>query len=118
MATLRTNKATGDAYRDQVANDLGIRPGENGWRTELTVRDFSRRFDIANSRTRTAIEVKSGSTPTAEGLAQLAKDERAVRKGWAITWQLKMPLNDTLMARLQQLADEYPGLFNYAVAGR
>lgn len=118
VATLRANKATGDAYRDQVATDLGITPGENGWQTEYTLPNSGRRFDIANPGQQRAIEVKSGTTPTDEGLAQLAKDEKAIRKGWAITWQLKVPLNDTLMARLQQLADEYPGLFNYTVAGR
>jgi hypothetical protein len=48
----------------------------------------------------------------------MSKDEQAVRRGWSITWQLKTELSPTLMTRLQELADKYPGRFNYTVAGR
>ncbi len=115
--TLRTNKAVGDAYRDQVAADLGIEPGTGGWKSEYTLPGEGRRFDIANPDTQQAYEVKSGTTPTKEGLVQLNKDEKAVQNGWQVTWQLKTDLSPTLMARLQQLADQYPGDFTYSVAG-
>jgi hypothetical protein len=111
------NKQVGDAYRDEVASDLGITPGKGGWQTEYTDTAYGRRFDIANPKDQVAIEVKSGSTPTADALTQLDKDEQAVGDGWQITWQLKTQLNPTLMARLQQLAQDYPGRFNYTIAG-
>ncbi len=119
--TLRTNKLKGEAYRRQVASDLEIVNGEGGWVFEQGAKDISglgRVWDITNQSARRAIEVKSGSTPLAEGLVQLAKDERAVRQGWSVTWQLKVDLDPTLMAQLQELAEKYPGEFNYTVAGR
>jgi hypothetical protein len=115
--SLRTNKAVGDGYRDQVMNDLGITDGEAGWSKEVTVKGSGRRLDFANVVDREGYEVKSGSTPTAEGLTQMAKDESLVRDNWTITWQLKSDLNPTLMARLQELAAKYPGRFNYTVSG-
>lgn len=116
--TLRTNKLNGDAYRDQVAEDMGITPGKNGWQTEYHEKDLGRYFDIANPTDQVAIEVKSGSTPPGKALVQMSKDEQAVEDGWIITWQLKTELSPTLMARLQELADKYPGRFNYTIAGR
>lgn len=117
LEVLRRNKAVGDAYRDQVADELGIVPGESGWATEVPVKGLGRRFDIANPTEQIAFEVKSGSTPVGDGLAQLGKDESAVRQGWTITWQLKQGLDPRLMARLQELAARYPGRFSYDVAG-
>jgi hypothetical protein len=113
--SLRTNKAVGDGYRDQVMNDLGITKGEGGWDDEVTV--GGRRLDIGNVDRQEGIEVKSGSTPTAEGLTQMSKDEDLVKNGWTITWQLKTDLSPELMARLAQLAQQYPGRFFYTVSG-
>jgi hypothetical protein len=114
--SLRTNKAVGDGYRDTVMDDLGIKDGEGGWKKEVTV-PGGRRLDIGNETTQEGIEVKSGSTPTAEGLTQMGKDEDLVKNGWTITWQLKTNLSPDLMARLAELAQEYPGRFNYTVSG-
>lgn len=63
----------------------------------------------------TAIEGKSGSSPATETMTQLDKDQRALEDGWSITWHLKTELNPQLMARLRELAQEYPG-FTYTVA--
>jgi hypothetical protein len=114
--SLRTNKAVGDGYRDQVMDDLGIKAGEGGWEKEVTV-PGGRRLDIGNETTQEGIEVKSGSTPTAEGLTQMSKDEDLVKNGWTITWQLKTDLSPALMDRLAALAEEYPGRFTYTVSG-
>lgn len=84
--TLKQNKLTGDAYRDEYAQDLGVQYGQGGWQSEYTVPDLGRRFDIANPDARVGIEVKSGSTPTADAMTQLAKDEQAIRDGWTVTW--------------------------------
>jgi hypothetical protein len=113
---LRRNKAVGDGYRDEVADQLGIQYGEAGWDKEITISQYDRRYDIANPSAKEAFEVKSGSSPTEETLTQLAKDEKALRAGWQITWQLKTDLNPTLMARLRELTDKYPG-FHYTVKG-
>lgn len=117
-ASVARNKAVGDAYRDEVATDLGITPGEGGWVTEYHDAAYGRRFDIANPKDQIAYEVKSGSTPTNEALSQLDKDETAIGDGWQITWQLKTQLNPTIMTRLQQLAQDYPGRFTYVIAGK
>jgi hypothetical protein len=116
--SLRRNKAVGDGYRDTVADNLGIRYGDNGWQSEYTLKDLGRRYDIANPATKAGYEVKSGTTPTGEALTQLSKDEQAIRRGWTITWQLKVDLNPTVMNRLQELAVKYPGRFQYTVAGK
>jgi hypothetical protein len=119
--TLNKNKLNGDAYRDQVANDLGIVNNEGGWVFERSPKDIpglGRRWDMTNQIDREAIEVKSGTTPVADGLAQLTKDERAIEEGWSVTWQLKTDLDPALIARIRELAEEYPGKFNYTVAGR
>lgn len=121
LDSLRQNKAVGDGYRDEVANDLGIVDGQGGWLFERGPTDIAglgRRWDMTNQIDREAIEVKSGTTPVKGGLEQLAKDEKAIQEGWTITWQLKTDLDPALMARLQELAEKYPGEFNYTVAGR
>lgn len=117
VKSLSRNKLVGDGYRDTFAADLGIQDGVDGWKFEQTASQFGRRFDIANLDEQIAYEVKSGTSPLSDTLEQLGKDAEALDAGWTITWQLKQPLSDTLMARLQQLAEEYPGRFNYVVGG-
>lgn len=111
------NFKNGNAYRDAYAKDLGVENGVDGWTFEKTVPQLGRRFDIANESQQVAYEVKSGTSPVEETMTQLDKDEQALDSGWTITWQLKKALDPKLMARLQQLADEYPGRFMYSMGG-
>ncbi len=104
-------------YEQNVARRQAA--GKAPWSREVWQKSgLGRVWDITNQSARRAIEVKSGSTPLAEGLVQLTKDERAVEEGWSVTWQLKVDLDPALMARLQELAEKYLGRFNYTVAGR
>lgn len=114
---LKTNKANGDAFEKQMMGKDGIVEGEGGWSSQSTYqsRTGTRRWDYANESEQRAVEVKSGSTPVKEGLEQMSKDEEAVKNGWEVTWHLKSELSPTLMKRLGELQQKYPGQFHYDI---
>ena len=122
LNTIRANSAEGKRYQLATAEALGIPDLDNpndpdGWKTNLSVLGGKRSIDIANSAAQVGYEVKSGSTPKGEALRQMGVDEDLVRAGWSITWILNKPLSAALMAWLKELAQKYPGEFNYTVGG-
>lgn len=114
VSTLARNKLIGDAERDAVYDEMGLTKTD-GWEKELGpgkgnpgLKGLRRRWDIVNQKDAEAIEVKSGSSPLKETLAQLNKDARALRAGWKITWVLKEDLSPGLMERILELEKQYP----------
>jgi len=114
---LEANRVKGGAFEKQMMSKDGIVDGEGGWSSQSTYQSTTgtRRWDYANQSEQRAVEVKSGSTPVKDGLEQMAKDEEAVRNGWEVTWHLKSNLSPTLMRRLGQLEQKYPGQFHYDI---
>lgn len=116
---LAANKANGDAFESEMMESDGVTPGQGGWDNQVNYEtaDGTRRWDYANDSTQQAVEVKSGSTPTKEGLVQLSKDEEAIKNGWDVTWHLKQDLSQTMMERIKELAAKYPNRFHYDIGG-
>ncbi len=109
----------GAAYEKEMMERDGVVSGEDGWRSQYVYKsgEGGRRWDYANYGESEAVEVKSGQSSTADGLRQMGNDEEAVQNGWTVTWHLKEELNGPLMARLNELAKEYPGKFIFDVVG-
>lgn len=113
---LMENVGNGSEWDLQVGELLGYSE-ENGFIAQY--RDPSivddRIWDYANTDpdVRLLVENKSGRID----YAQLDKDEEALREGWNLQYNLRDPISPAQLARLDALADKYPGQFTYQYLG-
>ncbi|MEV8236413.1 hypothetical protein AB0P23_14265 [Rhodococcus sp. NPDC077669] len=113
---LMANVNNGSEWDQYVGEVLGYTV-ENGFIPQYRNPDAAddRIWDFGNPdpAVRLLVENKSGRID----YEQLAKDETALRRGWNVQYNLRDPISPAQLARLQALADQYPGQFTYQYLG-
>lgn len=109
---LMKNISNGSEWDQKVKEILGY-DEDKGWKSQYRDPEIAdgRIWDFANPETRELIENKSGRLD----YEQLEKDEIALRLGWNVTYNLKVPLPESQLRRLEELAEKYPDQFRYRV---